>query len=93
MEPLPDIGRNIPSGTIMEGMCRKSVTGEIKEVNKSRAPDAFNILTETIRPTRVGAMEAVDFIPSFAPCINASKTGTLRQNPNSTIKNKIVGTE
>ena len=76
-DPLPEIGFISINGTISFGIFKK-LANEVKSLTKtSIAPDSLNMLTETIKAKIAGASLNVDFIPSFAPSTNASKTGVL----------------
>ena len=86
MEPLPETGRSKVSGITSGGSPRKEATGRIAAVNKSKAPEALSMVTAVIKPIKAGAMDTVDFSPSFAPYKKVSNKGTFRRNPNRRIK-------
>ena len=91
-EPLPDTGLMSASGKISLGNPNALVTGDNKSVNISKKPDALNIDTAVIKPINEGAIENIETIPSFAPSVNASKSGTFLQNPKIIIKAMETGT-
>ena len=81
MEPLPETGRNKVSGITSGGNPRKAAAGRMAAVNKSNAPEAFSMVTAVIKPIKAGAIDTVDFIPSFAPSKKVSNKGTFLRNP------------
>lgn len=91
-EPLPDTGRISASGNISLGNPKALVIGDNKSVKISKKPDALNIATAVIKPINEGAMENIEAIPSFAPSVNASKSGTFLQSPKTIIKAMETGT-
>lgn len=93
IDPLPEIGRSSVSGITSGGIPKKCAAGAIAAVNISKAPDALSMLTAVMRPTKEGAIETVDFIPSFAPNKKVSNKGTFLKNPNKIISAIIIGTE
>ena len=91
-EPLPETGRMSARGKISLGKPNALVTGDKSSVNNSKNPDARSIDTAVIRPIKEGAIAKVDSIPSFAPSVNASKSGTRLHNPKIIIRAIEIGT-
>ena len=92
VEPLPEIGFIIASGTMFEGTPKNEQSGSISFANISNAPEAFSIETPTIKPINVGISEIVTLNPPSAPCKKVSNIGTFLYIPQVIISIKINGT-
>ena len=86
VEPLPEIGRNKARGRTSGGNPKKEAAGAIHWVNKSKIPEAYNMVTAMSSPTKEGKMETEECNPSFAPSKNVSNTGTFLTIPNNKIR-------
>lgn len=72
-EAPPDKGRVMISGSIPEGICKKSQAPDKSPVKKSLAPEAVNILTPTTNAHKVGRSLQALIAPDFAPSKNEEK--------------------
>ena len=79
--PLPEMGRRRARGMISRGICSSDATGATPVCKSSSAPDALNIPTAVISPTREGSTRKITLAFSPAPSIKASKTGTFCEMP------------
>ncbi len=71
-DAVPEIGLVKANGTISGGTFKNDRTGAINETNASMAPDALNILMETIIPNKKGSKEIASDTPSLPPSTNFS---------------------
>ena len=73
IEPLPDIGLSIASGSISLGTLKVLNIGFIIFITKSIVPEFLSITIAKNNPTNVGKIFITISIPSFAPFRNKSK--------------------
>ena len=81
VEPLPETGFIRARGIRSDGTPKLFIAGSRKEDSTSKAPEAFSMEIPIRSPTNVGKMDRQFSSPSFAPCVNTEKTGTLRKQP------------
>ena len=84
-EPLPESGRSKMSGISSVGMFSTSVTGRSSAENSSKKPDARSMEMPTISPSSVGNNFIAVCMPSAAPFVNSSNTGSPFTYPHMTV--------